>query len=663
MKDWAKAYIDQGYQVVPLAPGTKACKDEAWLKIVFQPEDFEANDNIGLRSVNGLVIVDLDSPEAVALADDFLPPTDAVYGRPSKPRSKRLYRSTIPKTIPFKLDNQMIVEIRSEHQDMAPPSVHPKGEKLEWYSSGAPTEVPPEELTRANRLLVTAVLVGRNYAVPGGRHDWCLALSGTLRQLSLTQEECERVIISAAGLGEDTKIEDRKTEIRTTYNRPDDDPIKGHKALVEIIGDTGKAFIASLHKIWGGRSSLFAMDAKGEKILANDLGNIRKALEKIGLKASYDLFAERTIIEYEGVVGAANDAIIRKAWFQIDQKFHFRPNKELFWDVVEDLAHASPFHPVRDYLDRLVWDGEARIDTWLIRSAGAADTPYVRAVSALFLLAAVRRVRTPGAKFDEMVVLEGVQGQLKSSALRALCPHDDWFSDDLPLNVDAKQIIERTLGKWIIEASELSGMSPGQVEHLKGLMARQVDGPVRMAYARMAIERARQFVLIGTTNAHTYLVDETGNRRWWPMRTGQFDIVWVRENRDQLWAEAAMREAQGASIRLSKDLWAHASIQQERRRTIDPWEETIETVFPDHEQRILTKDAWEALGIPISMRTVAWNARLGRVLQLLGYRRMTMKDKDGRVTKGWARGESQRGKQFKLEDVPQARRRDDEEEM
>jgi hypothetical protein len=661
MRDWAKAYIDQGYQVVPLSPGTKACKDESWLKLVFQPDDFEPNDNLGIRSVNGLVIIDLDSIEAVALADDFLPPTDAIYGRPSKPKSKRLYRSSIPKTIPFKLEAGMGVEIRSEHQDMAPPSIHPSGERLAWVSSGQPSEVVPEILIRSCRLLTTAVLVGRGYAAPGGRHDWCLALSGTLRQLGLTQEETERCIIAAALLGEDTKIEDRRLEIRTTYNRPDDDPIKGHKALIEIIGEGGKEFIAALHKIWGGRTSLFVMDAKGEKILANDLGNIRKALEKLGLKASYDRFAERVIIEYDGAIGPAHDAVIRRAWFAIDQKFHFRPQKELFWDVVEDLAHANTFHPVIDYLDRLQWDGESRLDTWLIRSAGAADTPYVRAISAMILIAAVRRVRKPGAKFDELTVLEGVQGQLKSSALRALCPHEDWFSDDLPLNVDAKQIIERTLGKWIIEASELSGMSPGQVEHLKGLLARQVDGPVRMAYARMPIERPRQFILIGTTNAHTYLVDETGNRRFWPLRVGTFDLSFIRQHRDQLWAEAARREADGASIRLSKDLWEHASIQQERRRTTDPWEETLENAFPEHDQRMETKEAWEALGVPISMRTTQMNARLGRVLQLLGYRRQTIRGKDGKVTKGWARGDVMRNDTLKLTNAPHKPRHDDEE--
>jgi predicted P-loop ATPase len=480
-----------------------------------------------------------------------------------------------------------------------------------------------------------------------------LALAGTLRQLSLTQPEVERVVVAAAGISGDSKLEDRRTEIRTTFNRPDDDPIKGHKALTEIIGEGGKKFIAALHKIWGGRTSLFLMDAKGERILKDHIDNIAKALGLINFKAAWDSFAERITITYDGYSGTAEDKYIRRAWFAIDAKFHFRPTKELFWDVVEDIAHQNPYHPVRDYLDGLKWDGEARIDNWLVRAAQAANTPYVHAISSMLLIAAVRRVRRPGAKFDELTVLEGVQGQLKSSALRALCPYDDWFSDDLPLNVDAKQLIERTLGKWVIEASDLSGMSNTQVEHLKGMLARQVDGPVRLAYARMPIERARQFILIGSTNSHTYLTDDTGNRRFWPIRVETFDLKWIRENRDQLWAEASQREASGASIRLHKDLWEHATLQQERRRTKDPWEETITMVFQEDYQRLTPNDIWEALGVPISFRTVAQNSRLGKVLQSIGYSRKTVW-KDGKAVMGWGRGQGQRAKQQELTPTSQA---------
>lgn len=131
MREVAARYIERGWPVVPLAEGSKACKTEGWLKLVFQPDDFQPGDNIGIRSVGGKVVSDADSQEAVALADTFLPPTGAVWGRASKPAAKRLYICNgIDKTIAFKDSKQgdTLLELRANHQDMAPPSVHPSGD-------------------------------------------------------------------------------------------------------------------------------------------------------------------------------------------------------------------------------------------------------------------------------------------------------------------------------------------------------------------------------------------------------------------------------------------------------------------------------------------------------------------------------------------------------
>jgi predicted P-loop ATPase len=155
-----------------------------------------------------------------------------------------------------------------------------------------------------------------------------------------------------------------------------------------------------------------------------------------------------------------------------------------------------------------------------------------------------------------------------------LCPDETWFSDDLPLNVDAKQIIERTLGKWIIEASDLAGKRKAENEQLKSMLSRQIDGPARLAYARNPTERPRQFIIVGTTNSSTYLSDSTGGRRYWPVAIQKFDVEATKRNRDQPWAEAVVRASQGASIRLPENLWPHAAVQ-EARREMDPWEETI----------------------------------------------------------------------------------------
>ena len=293
-------------------------------------------------------------------------------------------------------------------------------------------------------------------------------------------------------------------------------------------------------------------------------------------------------------------------------------------------AHQAGFHPVCDYLTGLAWDGAPRLGDWLVSYAGATPSDYVRAVGALPLVAAVRRVRRPGCKFDELLVLESAQGTLKSSALRALCPDESWFSDDLPLGVDSKHVIERTAGKWIIEAAEMHGNRGREVEQLKAFLSRQVDGPVRLAYGRLPVEVPRQFVMIGTTNASAaYLKDFTGARRFWPVRVQRFDIAALERDRDQLWAEAAHREAGGESLRLHSDLWAAAGEQQEQRRAADPWEDVLEPLLDGDEDVIAADAVWAALGVQASCRDNRHADRVSAILQRHGWEKRKVRAMTG----------------------------------
>ena len=359
-----------------------------------------------------------------------------------------------------------------------------------------------------------------------------------------------------------------------------------------------------------------------DQIIPDSQFNIRLALTKLGLGLRYNDFAGVALVSHGHDEQPLDDALIHRAWLLIDERFHFRPSMEFFQIVVGDLARRNRFHPVRDYLASLQWDGTPRVPTWLTTYGGAPDTVYTRAVGSIFLIAAVRRVRMPGCKFDELLVLESEQGKSKSQALRTLCPDDNWFSDDLPLGVDAKQIIERTRGKWIIEASEMHGYSNAEVDRLKGMLSRQVDGPVRLAYGRIATEVARQFIAAGTLNKFIeYLRDSTGNRRFWPVRLQQFDLESLRRDRDQLWAEAAYAEASGVSIRLPEELWAVAAVEQEARREVDPWEERLDDAIDFSAPAVLVNDLWEALGDAGRFQKVNDAARLARILQRRGFTR------------------------------------------
>lgn len=364
----------------------------------------------------------------------------------------------------------------------------------------------------------------------------------------------------------------------------------------------------------------FATDDKGRPLPTQ--GNIRIALRRMGVSVEHDDFSDRDYIRgLPGFGPYLDDKAMNRLRLQVDEQFRLAVGKEFFYDVVSDAALANRRHPVREYLAGLSWDGTPRLDTWLPTYASAEDSEYTRAVGALVLVAAVRRVRQPGCKFDEMLVLEGPQGKGKSSLLATLAVREDWFSDDLPLNADTKRQMEALAGRWIVEAGELKGMRKGDAEALKGFLSRRVDR-ARMAYGRAPTELPRQCVIVGTTNSDKYLKDSTGNRRFWPVRTGELRLPELARDRDQLWAEAAAREAAGAPIRLDPSLYAAAADAQEDRLVGDPFMEVLEPMLGEVVGKIRTSDVWKLVGkADAGHRTQDDANRLGEVMRRLGWER------------------------------------------
>ena len=235
-----------------------------------------------------------------------------------------------------------------------------------------------------------------------------------------------------------------------------------------------------------------------------------------------------------------------------------------------------------------------------------------------------------------MLVLEGSQGQGKSLALQTLAVRDHWFSDDLPLNAETKRQMEALSGRWIVEASELKGMKHGELEHLKSFLSRGIDH-ARLAYQRLETEMPRQCVIIGTTNSSAYLRDSTGNRRFWPIRTGRIDLDALKVDRDQLWAEAVAGESEGASIRLDPSLYETAGQEQAERKIQDPWVAVLEGSLRDLKGKIRVKDVWAIVGVEPGHQTQNQNARLGETMQELGWMRKRLRF-DGTLEYAYVRG-------------------------
>lgn len=320
--------------------------------------------------------------------------------------------------------------------------------------------------------------------------------------------------------------------------------------------------------------------------------NVRIALRKFGIKLSHNLFNDALLMN--DVV--LQDPEVNALRFRIEEEFGWLHGKDNFSDLIQDEARKYPFHPVLDYLKTLVWDGKPRLDTWLIEYGGAADTPYTRAVGRLPLIAAVRRVREPGCEFQEILTLiSAKQGTFKSTALQTLCPHKDWFTDDLPLNAESQQVIERLKGHWIVECAETKGMKRGGDEHVKAFLSRKVD-KARMAYGRIVMQYFRQCVFIATSNDESFLRDPTGNRRWWPVIIQFFDITALAQDRDQLWAEAVHREAAGESIRLDPKLYEDAGRAQAAVTQEHPYVDILARALGSMWGKILAADVWDLVG-------------------------------------------------------------------
>lgn len=264
-----------------------------------------------------------------------------------------------------------------------------------------------------------------------------------------------------------------------------------------------------------------------------------------------------------------NDDRLAAEWLQ-NNGIHV--SVEVAGQAAQTAANERRFHPVREYLRRIEWDGKKRAATWLRDYLGVEDSNYSWAIAERFLVSAVARIFQPGGKVDTCLILEGPQGIQKSTALRVIA--EPWFSDEIA-DLGTKDASLQCAGVWLIELSELDSMSKSDVAKIKAFMSRNTDR-FRPPYGRRIVESPRQCVFAGSVNHSAYLRDETGGRRFWPVHCGKIDIPKLKEDRDQLWAEAVSLFDAGRPWWLdSEELVRAASIEQEARYDGDPWDELV----------------------------------------------------------------------------------------
>jgi putative DNA primase/helicase len=239
-------------------------------------------------------------------------------------------------------------------------------------------------------------------------------------------------------------------------------------------------------------------------------------------------------------------------------------------DALAIVMRRHKYHPIRDYLNKLEWDGKQRAETLWIDYLGAYDSTYTRTVCRKALLACVYRVIDPGCKFDEMLTAIGGQGIGKSTILRKL--GGKWFSDSFT-SVQGTQAYEQLQGAWIVEMGELTATRKAETEQVKHFVAKQEDR-FRVAYGKRVENFPRQCVFFPTTNNRNFLKD-TENRRWWPIEVDQMLAVYdvfedlSKEIVGQVWAEVMTWWMMGERIYLNKQEKEQAKTAAQRHMEVD----------------------------------------------------------------------------------------------
>jgi predicted P-loop ATPase len=366
-------------------------------------------------------------------------------------------------------------------------------------------------------------------------------------------------------------------------------------------------------------------------VVANALIALRKAPEWQGVLA-YDEFALVTKQmkpppwlkhhdnSWEPTQWTDRDDVLTADWLQHQG---ISITTSIAAEAVETVAKDAAFHPIKDYLRDLAWDGRKRIETFASNYLGAEAKPYHNAVSRCLFIAGVARIMRPGCKADYVPIFEGVQDKGKSTAIELL--FSPWFSDDLA-ELGSKDAAMQARVAGGIEIPELASMNRADIDKVKAFITRKVDR-FRPSYGRRVIEAPRQSIFVGSTNADTYLKDETGGRRFWPIRCiGEIDLKAIERDRDHFWAEAVALYKEGTPWWFTDNKTINAAREEQADRYVeDPWQSLIAKFIEIHDD-VSIDDVLLHVGLERSRWTRSDQMRVAGCLKVMGWERYRARD-------------------------------------
>jgi putative DNA primase/helicase len=345
---------------------------------------------------------------------------------------------------------------------------------------------------------------------------------------------------------------------------------------------------------------------------------------------AYNTLSERVEwTQRDGTVIVVEDHHEAEVGLMLARQYGIHANTKIVSEAVSWAAHRHTYSPVADFLTALEWDGVERISSWCSRYLGAPDDRVTQAMGRAWLIQAVARAMHPGCKADTVLIMRGPQGSGKSTSLSIL--GGDWFRDT-PIDLASKDRFSALQGAWIYELAELDSLRRAEAQTLKAFVSSQRDS-YRPSYGRNTRDVPRTTVFAGTTNDDEFLQDATGSRRWWVIETTACDAPALREDRDQLWAEAVHVYREGESWHLEHDLEADRAIVAQQYEVSDPLAAPFE-IWCDKLHDYTIAEAWSALG-HLNPPAPRDGQRVGKLIQRLGTHEKAKVTRNGKRVNGY----------------------------
>lgn len=553
--------------------------------------------NIGLRTGNGLVVIDVDprhgGTEGLAAAQQEHGALSNTLESSTGGGGRHLLFSVTEEVRNSAASLANGVDVRGDGgYIVAPPSVHISGGSYSWANSAEIEPLPAWVLSVLSKPRAPLPLVPDN-VIHGERNKTLFRYGAKLRGQGFEYAE----IFAALKAMNENRCRPPLdvAEVHTIANSASKyEPGSSKPSMPD------QTTISTNDDMWK-HGIIFGPDGNLKKTTANAALFITHHKDWAG-KLVYDEFANkylwtRSLPPVSGFTPPSQGEALDhhysyvQQWLMHETQTQFQ--ESIVCSAIRMAAVERSVHPVREYLTSLTWDKIPRVSRWLSTYLGVADTPYARLVGKWWLISAVARIIVPGEKVDSLLIFEGETGRGKSKSVGVL--GGKWFSDT-PIPLGDKDAYSNIQGMWIVELAELAALKGTGSSRAKAFFS-SCEDRFRPAFEKSTRSFPRQCVFIGTTNEDEYLIDPTGGRRYWPVKCGAIDINALKRDRDMLWAEAVElyeRERRWypetpEEVRLCKS-------EQDRRYVSDPWEELI-AHYVSNRQDVTVADILDHLGL------------------------------------------------------------------